>query len=236
MLPPTQSRRMRVALWVGLGVLSTLAGCACSAACNGALCGPCQEALVVHITGASAATVATLDGGTCTSASGALTCTASPAPGEHDVTLTIDGAPRTLHVTIAPAPAGCCTCSPTTMQTVDLGAAIDAGPGDASAPPDAGSTDSGQACDPSVVVFPAGGSLVVGQLCDDVFACVASAADATALQAAAPDFTCDPAPVGGCTGITCRYSTSTLDEAELAEVCTVTVLSPQPSVTCMIYL
>jgi hypothetical protein len=31
-------------------------------------------------------------------------------------------------------------------------------------------------CDPSVVTFPAGGSLQVGQLCDDVLVCVADAA------------------------------------------------------------
>ena len=154
---------MRATLLASLCFLA--AGCSSSTECDRALCGPCPESLVVRITGANASTVATLDGGTCTLAAGVVTCSAALAEGEHDVTVTIDGAPRTLHVTIAPASAGCCACLPTTMQTIDL-VARDAGV-DASAPGDVGidaaaARDSGLSCDPSVVRFPAGGMFVVG--------------------------------------------------------------------------
>jgi hypothetical protein len=127
---------------------------------------------------------------------------------------------------------------PDAASTTDAATATDAATvPDAAATPDAAAaSDTGMTCDPSVVTFNAGGSLEVGQLCDDVFACVATAADASALEAAAPDFDCSVTPMGSCGGVTCQFSPSTLDASELAEICTMTVLSPQPSLVCMIYL
>jgi hypothetical protein len=223
---------------------AALAGCSSNTACNGALCGACPESFVVHVTGAPSTATATIDGGTCTAVAGALTCSAPLAAGEHDVVVTVNGVPHTVHARIAAAPAGCCTCSPTSEQTLALGAAdaglptdasLDAATGDAAAD-DAAATDAGLACDPSAVTFPAGGTLTVGQLCDDVFVCVASAADAAALMAAAPHYTCSTTPAAGCTAYTCRASPSTLDASELAELCAITVLTPRPPITCMIYL
>lgn len=233
-----------------LAIGSLAAGCSSGSACNGALCGPCPASFVVHVTGASAASTGTIEGGVCTRAGAELTCSASPAAGEHDVIVTVDGAPHTVHASIAPAPAGCCTCSPTFEATLALGsdagmpldaAGLDAAATDASgldaSGSDASTGDAGLACDPSAVTFPAGGSLAVGQLCDDVFVCVANATDAAALMAAAPHYTCDTAPGAGCTAYTCRSSPSTLDASELAEVCAITVLSPRPGrITCNIYL
>ena len=115
----------------------------------------------------------------------------------------------------------------------------DAGSSDAGSP-DAGSLDAGT-CNPSAVRFlPAGGALAVGQLCDDVFVCVAGSTEAATVTAASASFTCSATPEGPCAGWTCAYrdpgGPSTLDAAELAEVCAVTLLSPTPDVVCVIYL
>ncbi len=96
-------------------------------------------------------------------------------------------------------------------------------------------------CDPSAISFPMGGSLMEGQLCDDVFACVAGPTEAMALRAASGmTFECDAAPKGPCSGWTCVYRNpggpSTLDAMEIADICAVTVLSPRPTLVCRIYL
>lgn len=125
--------------------------------------------------------------------------------------------------------------------------AEDGGSADAAAPGDAGRTDAGAltdgglACDPSLVEVPTGGELEVGTLCDDVFACVPAAAVASI----------EASTVFDCTGVTefscggsdraCRYADpagpSTLDEAELANICALTVHAPPPSrVVCQVYL
>lgn len=110
---------------------------------------------------------------------------------------------------------------------------------------DAGSTDAGTSdagtCDPSAVRFiPSGGALAIGQLCDDVFVCVAGSTEAAAVTAASAAFTCSATPEGPCAGWTCAYrdpgGPSTIDAAELAQICAVTVLAPTPDLVCMIYL
>ena len=147
-----------------------------------------------------------------------------------------------------------CSCSggtssapDTGSSTIDTGAAVDTGVTvDASGPavdalvssdaPPADGADAAVSCDPSRVRFSPSGTLVEGQLCDDVFACVPSSADAAALVAAAPDFDCSGAPSGGCTGVTCVFRPSTLDAAEIDEICAVTTLPSLSDLLCMIYL
>jgi len=95
-------------------------------------------------------------------------------------------------------------------------------------------------CDPAAVRFPMGGTLSEGTLCDDVFVCAADAAQAAAVQAASPRFRCDVAPEGPCAGVTCAFrdpgGPSTLDPAEIAEICKITVLVPRPDLVCFVYL
>ena len=90
------------------------------------------------------------------------------------------------------------------------------------------------------VAFPMGGSLTPGTLCDDVFACVLDGAHAAQVEAVAPHFECSMTPDGTCTGWTCTYRNpggpSTLDEAEIDEICRVTVIVPAPSLICRVYL
>lgn len=113
-------------------------------------------------------------------------------------------------------------------------AATDAG-ADAASPRDAG------ACDESAVrfVYLASGPLAVGTLCDDVFVCVTDAAEEARVVAASSRFACMPTPEGPCSGMTCAYrdpgGPSTLDAAELAEICAVTLVSPTPDVACAVY-
>ena len=92
---------------------------------------------------------------------------------------------------------------------------------------DAGFDAGGATCIPSAVRFlPPGGSLTVGQLCDDVFACARDSAHAAAIMAASPRFVCGAGGGFGCTsGIQCRYQDpvgrgpSTLDMSEIDEIC-----------------
>ena len=117
----------------------------------------------------------------------------------------------------------------------------DAGSSDAGRT-DAGRTDAGGlTCLPSAVRFiPPGGSLRVGQLCDDVFACAVDAAHAAAIASSSSRFVCSPTPEGPCSGITCAYrdpgGPSTLDASEIDEICAVTLVSPTPDMVCMVYL
>ena len=145
-----------------------------------------------------------------------------------------------------------CTTSPSPdAGDVDASARLDAASIDASAPLDASalldaasidaSTPDGAACDPDAVRFvPAGPRLAEGAFCDDVFACASGPDEAAAIEAASPRFRCSPVPEGPCTGITCAYrdpsGPGVLDAAELAEICRVTVLSPRPSLVCLVYL
>lgn len=98
------------------------------------------------------------------------------------------------------------------------------------------SLDSGASCDGSRVTFvPSSGHLAVGQLCDDVFVCPIDAADAARI--AAIGFECSVTTEGPCTSsMTCRLRPSTLDAAEVQEICDVVTVSTPPQVTCMVYL
>jgi hypothetical protein len=235
-----------------LFLLSVVSIAGCSSAPCDAVCGPCEDSLTVNVTGVSSASVVTLDGVACGIVGSQATCHEDLSVGAHDAIVVVDGVSTTLHVTIAAAPAGCCTCSPNVTREIAAEPTIDGGAADAGAHDgggndagsDAGSlvdggsgSDAGLRCDPSAVRFsPSGGSLEEGQLCDDVFACVASHDDGVALMAVAPEFSCTDAPDGPCSAVTCRYGTSTLDAAELAEVCDVTLLSYVEDMVCMVYL
>lgn len=123
----------------------------------------------------------------------------------------------------------------------DAGASDGGRDTDAEVHSDAGDGDGGAAaCDPSAVFIPTGGSLRVGQLCDDLYVCVVDEPAALAVMAASARFVCSATPEGSCAGWTCAYrdpgGPSTLDATELAEICKVTVLVPQPAMTCMVYL
>ncbi len=79
-----------------------------------------------------------------------------------------------------------------------------------------------------------------GELCDDVVACVADAASATALVAAAPGFSCEEGdnPIEQCgDGETpCIWRPSVLDATEMAELCAATtVLADGDELLCIVY-
>lgn len=228
-------------------------GCSASRSddCSDVLCGACPQALELRVRLAVPGTgevIATgVDGVACSAAGdGSFTCgKSSLAPGTYTITLSATAhEPETITFTLAPPPAGCCVCSGSFSRELTLtrsSVAPDGGPGaDGGTVADAG--DGGaMSCDPSAIDFiPAGGSLAVDQLCDDVFACVDGEAAAMAVTAASARFACSATPEGPCSGWTCAYrdpgGPSTLDAAEIAEICKITVLVPQPAMTCMIYL
>ena len=116
---------------------------------------------------------------------------------------------------------------------------------DVDAAGDGGSPDTsgdGGTCRPEVVSFPMGGSLTPGTLCDELYACADDAEDVARIMAASAMFECTMGsePASGCTVFTCSYrdpsGPSTLDEAEIAEICRVTLLEPAPTMTCAVFL
>lgn len=125
---------------------------------------------------------------------------------------------------------------------VDVGTAVDASGTandarpDAFAAIDANGADASADCDPSRVRFPGSGSLVEGQLCDDVFACVPTSTDAAALQVASPAFDCSGPTEGGCSGVSCVLRPSILDATEIQQICAVTLLPNVTDLVCNIYL
>ena len=110
------------------------------------------------------------------------------------------------------------------------------------APADATPADAPGGCDPAAVAFPQGGTLAPGTLCDELYACADDAAGAARIEAASPHFSCAPGaePGSGCTGTTCAYRNptgpSTLDADEVADICALTVLSPPPSLRCVVFI
>lgn len=229
-------------------------GCSPASGCDSLLCGACPTPISLVVTlatpGAGPVTVTGPgDVGCSERAPGTFDCgSGTAAPGDYTLTVSAPGhASRTLSFTLSPAPAGCCTCAGTYADTIALGAVpdADAGPADAGAD-DGGAADAGMpagdagACNAAAVLFPMGGALEPGTLCDDVFVCLASAADAAAVMAASARFTCDAAPAGPCPGATCQYADpggpSVLDADEIAEICAVTLVSPTPELTCRVYL
>ncbi|MGE0790808.1 MAG: hypothetical protein AB7S26_34355 [Sandaracinaceae bacterium] len=123
--------------------------------------------------------------------------------------------------------------------------AVDAGASDGGARDAATGDAAALSCDPSAVTFtpPSGGPFEVGVFCDDVFACVATMAEAGAVTAASGGrMTCAAAsgfPCGA-SGYACIYQDpagpSTIDAAEYGAICAVTVLTPTPDVRCVVYL
>jgi hypothetical protein len=134
----------------------------------------------------------------------------------------------------------------TDVGTSDAGAAdasydaardIDADTVDAATSDDAAaSDDAGPACDPTRIRFLPAGVLMEGRLCDDVFACVPTRADADALEAAAPLFDCAIPTEGACAGVSCVMRPSLLDAAEVAQICAVTTLPALTDLICFVYL
>lgn len=260
------SRTLRIAPLLLLAALARLVGCGDDGTardCSGVICGPCATPVTIGVAlpGGGAGPVQSSDPAIeCHGAAGLFECSsAALAPGAHTVTLSAPGyAAQTLTFTLTPPGGGCCGCAgpfQTDLTLVPTGP-IDAGADGASeagadatsdvatdATSDASTdatTDASAACDPSVMKFPSGGSLAVGALCDDVFACVADASAAAALAAASSKFTCSAGPQGTCPGWSCRYAApggpSVLDAAEVAEICKVTLLKPAPAMSCVIYL
>jgi hypothetical protein len=231
-----------------LALVAGLVGCGSSTDCDASLCGPCQPPveLTVRLTDPALGdvTASGVPGVTCRLAfAGWFSCSVlSVAPGTYTLTLSAPGhVPQTFTFTRASTVDVCCGCGSSFSRDITLALAsdFDGGPGDAG-PHDGGPSDDAGACDPSAIVIAGGGSLAVGQLCDDVFACVADEAAALAVTAASARFVCSATPEGGCAGWTCAYRApggpSVLDADELAEICKVTVLAPQPAMACMIYL
>jgi hypothetical protein len=119
----------------------------------------------------------------------------------------------------------------------DAALASDAGPPDAAAPDDAATSgDAGVPCNPDRIRFLPAGMLMEGRLCDDVFACVPTRADAMALEAAAPLFDCSMPAEGSCTGVSCVMRPSLLDAAEVAQICAATTLPALTDLVCFVYL
>jgi hypothetical protein len=247
---------MRHLLRLALLLLLALALDACrSGDCADVTCGACPQSLTLTVTlaGGGAGPVTVTGAGTTTCApSGAVwACGAAGlGPGEYTATVSAPGHASVMETfTITAASAGCCACTGTHTASLTLEVAPDvdaslpdAGGSDSGPEADAGpGTDSGaESCNPSAVAFPMGGDLSPGTLCDDVFACVADATEAAAVTAASSSFTCSPTPSGPCSAYTCMYAgpggPSTLDAAEIAEICAVTLVTPTPAMTCRVYL
>jgi len=124
-------------------------------------------------------------------------------------------------------------------------AGSDAPVGDASRDGDGGddaeaSADAG--CNPAAVVFPQGGTLAPGTLCDEVYACADDAAGAARIEAASAMFSCAPGaePGSACGAYTCAHRNpggpSTLDAADLADICALTLLVPPPPLRCVVFV
>lgn len=118
----------------------------------------------------------------------------------------------------------------------DVGSTRDAGLDAAPAANDANVDGGAPSCDESRVTFvPPGGHIAIGQLCDDVFVCPADAAAAATI--AALGLTCSATTEGPCTtATTCVLRPSTLDAAEVQQICAVTTLGAPPPITCIVYL
>jgi hypothetical protein len=224
--------------------------------CTDIICGPCAEAITINVLlpGAPAGVTPTITGISIdcfASDPGEAICSGNAMPGSFSGSIAAPGfAAMDVSFTLeAETGGGCCSCGYVPhVETITL---VPIGTSDASTsdggPSDGGATDgSGQdaaaadggpyTCFPERVAFPMSGTLTPGTLCDDVFACAEDAADAARIMAAAPSFTCDSAPKGPCSGYTCVLRPSTLDAAEIAEICAVTALEPTPEITCRVYL
>ena len=118
----------------------------------------------------------------------------------------------------------------------DASAPIDAG-ADASTPIDASASADGGGCNPDAVrfLYLASGPLEVGTFCDAIHVCATSPAEVSRVEAASADFDCGDTPEPPCEGRTCTYDPATIDEAELAEVCAVTLVTPAPDIVCVVW-
>jgi hypothetical protein len=102
---------------------------------------------------------------------------------------------------------------------------------------DAASDALPSACNPDLTrVFTSDDPLGEGAYCDDIFVCAATAAQAAAIEEAAPGFTCG-GEQGGCAVIRCAHPGGTVSAADMEEICAITILpEPPDEVLCMIYL
>ena len=112
---------------------------------------------------------------------------------------------------------------------------MDAGSRDAGSR-DAGSDASGATCLPSAVRYSPpgdGGALAIGQICDEVFACV-EASQMAAITTASMEFDCSEMPSGPCVQATCIFNgVGALDQMEIDEICAVSLVSPTPDIVCV---
>jgi hypothetical protein len=118
----------------------------------------------------------------------------------------------------------------------------DAAAADAAVEERTGETETAVTCNAAAVAFPQGGTLAPGTLCDELYACADDAAGAARIEATAPTFSCAPGsePGSACTAYTCAYRNpggpSTLDAAEIADICAVTLLAPTPPLRCVVFV
>ena len=138
---------------------------------------------------------------------------------------------------------GCGGAATAADASVDLSAAdtrVDVSAEAATA--DAPASDAATPCNPAAVVFPQGGALSAGTLCDELYACADDAAGAARIAAASPRFSCAPGsePGSTCTAYTCALrdpgGPSTLDASEIADICALTLLTPAPPLRCVVFI
>ena len=123
------------------------------------------------------------------------------------------------------------------------GSVVDANLPDASVM-DSSAMDSGAMCNVAAITrIPRSSEpVMVGTLCDEVYACADDLADVARIEGASSRFDCTmgPEPGSGCGAYTCSYRNpsgpSTLDADELAEICKVTILVPTPAMRCVVFL
>lgn len=221
-------------------MILVVTGCSSGDECADLLCGPCPPAIEIEVSAPGTTEPPNIAGPValeCHPRSNGWMCVAPSAPvGTHVFEVGLGAETGTVTVDVEEGGGGCCACS--TMggtgrvelggRPTDGGIAVDASSG---------------GCNPSLVEFPMeDGALEPGTLCDDVFACVpASAVDSVE---AATVFDCHAEDIGlSCaTGeVGCRYADpggpSDLDEAEVANVCALSVHEPAPSrMVCRVYL
>lgn len=217
-------------------------GCECASECDERLCDICPYAISIDVVvpGGAEPVVTGTPALSCETASSMTHCFADAEPGSYTYEVSAAGRPsQTVTLDVGPGGTGCCACDVEGDYALVSFEILDAGSIDAGSI-DAGASDAGM-CNPDIVEFPMGGELAPGTLCDDVFVCVDTPSAADQVAMASEAFECAAAAGDPCTAIECRYvgngggGPSTLDEAEIAEICAVTLVDPD-RVICRVYL
>ncbi len=107
-----------------------------------------------------------------------------------------------------------------------------------------GAPDSGALCDLSAIMrIPRSPEpVMVGTLCDEVYACAADRAEANRIEDASVRFVCtmEPRPGSACSAFTCSYhepgGVGILDAAAIRQVCEVATLVPMPPMRCVVFI